>query len=399
MAGGSIKLAVAVAFTAVLYQFWAKHFVFAILGVGRIVQPIEDFPFICRRIVSEQLEGCEDVWLDEEGRVLYAACSGSVARSQWNQGMSKFNISGRRPQGSELIAIYIDEPRHDGFRSQKLAPEGYSGAAGDGTLDLIGFDVQKISSSTLRFWLINQRPPVDTGGKYLDATRVGDNVTVDVFDYVRDSKVIKHVKTVSDKHIYSGNGLAVVGDDEFVISNDHSGKIGIRKELDLIIGGGGITHCNSISCRFSTASNLKFTNGIIRGADDLIYAPFAAEAFIGVYRLDSMGLLSEIDRIDIGMPVDNLSVDANGDIWAAGLTKLLEIMAAVADPLNEVATSTVWRIRARRGASGGYEVTKALEDGEKKILSMVSTAVHDVRTGRLFLGSVAMPFLMVCDPK
>jgi hypothetical protein len=79
------KSAISVALLAAFYQFWLRHFVFTVLGVGRAVEPIENFPFTCRRLVHKQLEACEDLWLDEEGRVLYAACAGSIARGQWNQ--------------------------------------------------------------------------------------------------------------------------------------------------------------------------------------------------------------------------------------------------------------------------------------------------------------------------
>lgn len=77
--------AIFVALAAAFYQFWLGHFLFTVLGVGRAVEPIENFPFTCRRLVHKQLEACEDIWLDEEGRVLYAACAGSTARGQWNQ--------------------------------------------------------------------------------------------------------------------------------------------------------------------------------------------------------------------------------------------------------------------------------------------------------------------------
>lgn len=76
--------AILVAILAAFYQFWLKGFVFDVLGVGRAVEPIENFPWECRRVVHSQLEGCEDLYLDEVDRTLYAACSGSVARGQWN---------------------------------------------------------------------------------------------------------------------------------------------------------------------------------------------------------------------------------------------------------------------------------------------------------------------------
>lgn len=129
------------------------------------------------------------LWLDDEDRILYAESSGSVARTQWDQGwvninillgeyvagflkirltcfsvtsMGKLNISGRRPGVSELIALDIDSPGSDGlFGLRVIKKKGYVGATGNQLPDLVGFDVEIVDSSTLRFWLINQRPPVD----------------------------------------------------------------------------------------------------------------------------------------------------------------------------------------------------------------------------------------------
>lgn len=139
--------------------------------------------------------------------------------------MGKLNISGRRPEGSELMALYIDEPQTDKiFKMHKITPRRYEGATGDGTLDLIGFDVDASDTSKLKFWLINQRPPVGVDGKYLDAAKVGDNVTVEVFEYAKGQRTMSHVKTISDSNIYSGNGLALLGDGSFMLTNDHSAK-------------------------------------------------------------------------------------------------------------------------------------------------------------------------------
>lgn len=80
------KSAILVAALAAVYQFWFKGFVFDVLGVGRTVQRLEEFPWSCRRIKHSQFEGCEDLYLDENDRVLYAACSGSITRGSWNPG-------------------------------------------------------------------------------------------------------------------------------------------------------------------------------------------------------------------------------------------------------------------------------------------------------------------------
>jgi hypothetical protein len=221
----NVRLGVVVLFLGVLYQSWLKEVLFEVIGVGRVLQPIEDFPYTCRRVKHERLEACEDLWLDEQDRVLYLACAGTESRIQWNPAIASFNLSGRRPGGSELIALNIDSPGTDGlFGLHGIKPVGYNGATGDGSLDLLGFDVQSVDAATLRFWFVNHRPAVDANKNYLDASKVGANSTIDVFDLKRGKDEMVHVKTVFDPEVKTPNNIAVMPDGSFVVTNDHSSK-------------------------------------------------------------------------------------------------------------------------------------------------------------------------------
>lgn len=71
------------AFVAVLFQIYLKDFVWLGLGIGRVTQPLSDFPYTCRKIVDPRMEACEDMWLSESTRQLFLACSDPMARSQW----------------------------------------------------------------------------------------------------------------------------------------------------------------------------------------------------------------------------------------------------------------------------------------------------------------------------
>jgi len=85
-AATSIYYALVVAWGASFYQFYLQDFFQTTIGIGRVIQPIEDFPFSCHRIEHSRLEACEDLWLDNEARVLYAACAGTdPGRLHWNQ--------------------------------------------------------------------------------------------------------------------------------------------------------------------------------------------------------------------------------------------------------------------------------------------------------------------------
>lgn len=88
---------VGVVFVAVLYHFLIKSALFDILGYGRNVMSIKDFPHVqCQKVDDLGLEGCEDMWLHEKTGFLYMACSSSLSRRDWNPAYV-----------SRLITIYI----------------------------------------------------------------------------------------------------------------------------------------------------------------------------------------------------------------------------------------------------------------------------------------------------
>jgi hypothetical protein len=68
----------------VLWQTWLREGLFETIGIGRVIQSIDEFPYACRQIRHERFEACEDMWLDDQERVLYLACAGSLGRMQWN---------------------------------------------------------------------------------------------------------------------------------------------------------------------------------------------------------------------------------------------------------------------------------------------------------------------------
>jgi len=72
------------ALVAVGFQVYLKQATWLGLGIGRSMQPLSDFPYDCRRIDNDpRLQACEDMWLSENSRVLYLACSDPIARTQW----------------------------------------------------------------------------------------------------------------------------------------------------------------------------------------------------------------------------------------------------------------------------------------------------------------------------
>ena len=122
---------------------------------------------------------------------------------------------------------------------------------------------------------------------------------------------------------------------------------------------------------------------MVKGKDGLYYIPSSAIDKIRVMELQSDLTLKEVDVVHVGMPIDNLSVDRNGDIYGAAIPKTLVLLKSFKDPHHLDSPSTIWRIRK---AGSSYEVKKILEDREAKTMGGATVARHDVKTGKLFIG-------------
>ena len=291
-----------------------------------------------------------------------------------------------------ISVLDIDTPGSDGlFNVRQLKPTGgYSGVAGDGVLRLHGFDVEVVDDSTLRFFLVNHRVPVVTKGKPLDADKVGANSTVEVFEVKRGSDDMKYIKTIFDSNIYTPNNIAAMGDGGFVVTNDHSRKRGLRRQLDPIMGGGSVTYCDAASrCNIAKEGGFNFPNGLVRGHDDLVYVPSSSTGQAWVFQLHrSNGTLTQVAQFSLGYPVDNLSVDQRGDIFGAAFPKVLKMLKMFKDPWHATPPGTVIKIVK---AKEGYSAEKVLEDNDGKLVSGVTIARHDSKTGRFFLSSKSSP--------
>ena len=96
------------------------------------------------------------------------------------------------------------------------------------------------------------------------------------------------------------------------------------------------------------------------------------------------------------MPLDNVSPDAKGDLYGPGFPSLRQDMKGLANPYDEIAPVSVWRIRKTVdvGPDGvrsvDYRVEKVIEDRDSKVLAGATTVRHDVKTGRLFIGGESM---------
>ncbi|KAJ6108635.1 hypothetical protein N7523_009958 [Penicillium sp. IBT 18751x] len=395
----AIAWAVIVLATGILYRSILHNIIFTTIGIGREIQSIADFPWTCNQLRHPLLEGCEDIWLDGPGRKLYATCASLDSRLGWSPGGNKYNISARL-RTDHISVLDIDQPGPDGlYGLRQLKIGGYQD-----DLDLVGFDVRRIEGR-LRFWLINHRPPVDSAtGEFLDAYAMGANSTIEIFDLDDDTEILEHVKTIASDAIISPNNLAVEEDGlGFVITNDHNSKTGMFRDLEMLVGGGSLTYCRSDAgkCHVAAKEGFSFANGIVYDKNGLYYVAHSVTGQLTVHKMVD-GQLLKIDEIRTGYPLDNLSLDADGNLIAAAFPDSIAFMKAMSDPYNVNVPATVLvvnniarQIEERGGKNS--EVFKMVEDRDAKSLPSSTVAVHDVKSRRLFLAGIISPFAAICE--
>lgn len=401
---GSLKFVLIPTIIALLgyvYVAYVHAALIMVSGWERTTYAISHFPYDCYRIHHPELEACEDFWLDYETRTMYAACASPESRSGWTPAANRYNVSARTRR-DHFSVLKIDEEGNDGLFGLKTLSVD-KGFGGD--LDLHGFDVTKIKGG-LRFWVLNHRPPVDGKGVQLkDATKFGANSTVEIFDLKTGSNELQHVKTIHDKAIIAPNNLAVEDDGiSFLLTNDHSGKVGLLRNLELVFGAGSVTRCRSDTgkCEVVLSKGLGMANGITKGHDGRFYVANTDNGQINVLEITPSGVI-QVALIKTGIPLDNISVDNEGNLIAAGFPAPLKVPKAIENSREIVAPGVALKIERKFGKRKSWEdeyvVSKLVEDGNAEKLPTPSVAVHDGSTGRVFISGVASPFITVCNKK
>ncbi|KAH6888390.1 hypothetical protein B0T10DRAFT_488086 [Thelonectria olida] len=399
MVGTFLKVGLsAAALLAFVFEVFLKDPIWLGLGIGKTPQPISDFPYTCRSIVDSRMEACEDMWLSESTRQLFLACSDPLARPYWMPNVAHFNLSARS-QKDAIVVLDIDKPLDDEFQLRSLQTPGFTGTAGDGRLDLVGFaGIENPEDRSIRLFIINHRPSVDAEtGEFLNHAVFGANSTVELFETGSDASELKHRHTYASQHIATPNRVAALGPDSFYVTNDHGpNKLGLKHHLSPFLGTGDVTFCDKEHGCKSVAGGLKFPNGLVHGHDGLVYVPNSMIGTISVFRRLENNDIEKVEEIPVGYSIDNLSVDQNGDVYVAAFPRGIDIFKAYEDPYNARPAAAALRLRK---LDIGYVLDKVIEDGLGEKLPATTTVIHDAKTGRLFMSSVISPFIAVCEPR
>ncbi|KAF7852880.1 uncharacterized protein EAF02_012110 [Botrytis sinoallii] len=395
---------VGVAVSTIFYQFIYKSLILGTLGYNRALKPFLNFDVECEKIDDVGLAGCADMWLHQESGMLYMACSDTKGRAEWFPSLNHLNASGRSL--SDRIGV-LDTRGAGPIKSRLtwLQTQNFEGMNNDGRLNLHGFDIRVDSKNDkkLHIVLVNDRPFEDTGkaGPF-NQTQTDSNSTIEYFITTLGSKTMTHKQTFTNIDIERSRHVAWVDEHLFMFTNAHSSKGSSRGYSNLVLGGGSIGYCMppSTECGVTKSpGNLKVPNGIALGHDNLLYVPSSISGQIQVFSLEPEQRLRKVDTINLPYPINDISVDKNGDIYAATVPALHKTIKNSQNIEANIPTA-VFRIiklgEMGEGEGWGWNVVKMMED-DGNTLPATTVAVHDTQTGKMFLGGVLDPFISICE--
>ncbi|PPQ93825.1 hypothetical protein CVT25_013534 [Psilocybe cyanescens] len=372
-------LVVLLAIAIGLWQIFLKP-LFATHGVypEREINPLGNKD--CKAV--PELEACEKIILHQGTGVIYLACSTQTSRAHWTPAMNQLNATGASRE--DYVATY------DPSTSQitRLHPSSdFNHGRG---LSLHGMDVVPSSSdpNVLYVYLVNHRTPLDAS-PLVPARKTGADSVIEIFKTTVGGKTLEHVKTMQHPIIITPNDVVGSADgDSFYFTNDHGVRVGYARYLDYIgHKNASVGYCHlDQGCKFAR-SKTHSSNGITRAANGTVYV--ADSLFGGVTVLEGQvdNTLVVVDSIITELVIDNLAVDADGQLWAAAVPRGLLAKKHMANP-SLVSPSSVYRISINTGVNAfygeKYRVEKVFED-DGKLVSGITSAVYDSRRKKLFL--------------
>lgn len=378
-------LAIVAALAAALHQFYLKD-LFLFLGYNRLVVPIGNER--CQKIST--LRACEKIVLHQPSSQLFLACSEPEYRTLWLPSDLRLNATGA---SQDYVAIYDMKT----FEIRKLE---FSGVDGDFGFSSHGMDIvpSALDPSELFVYLINHRPP-----KGVDARLSGADSVVEIFKHRLGNNKLTHVSTVESPLMIAPNDLTGSDDgNDFYFTNDHGHKLGIWRKIGVLFKhkATSVVYCDiKEGCKYAI-QNMFTNNGIVRSSNGTFYVAHTLSGGLSVLEEQPDNTLVITDYVQTAYPLDNLSIDSEGHVWAAGLPNLLDLMKNFFDNPTIPIPSLALRFSINMGPDAfygeKYKVSKIFEDGGG-VASGITTVVYDTQLKKLFLHGLSTSHLTICD--
>jgi arylesterase/paraoxonase len=272
---------------------------------------LKPVPLACRAVTGGGIVGVEDLTIDPETKLAYLA--GYDRRAAF---------TGKPTRG----AIWVYD-----MNAPDAAPVDATAAALPGGFWPHGISLYRGADGKKTLFAISH-----ASGKH----------SVEIFDV--DGATLTFRRTVTDPAMVSPNDIVGVGADAFYVTNDHANPTGWMRTAEDYLRLRQTTAQFFDGQTFTTAlSGIGGANGINVSADGKsLYLSAASELTVYVYDRD-LATNKLTQRAAVAVPgfADNLELLSNGDLLLGLHSKVLELVAHVADAAKPSA-SHIMHLRA-----------------------------------------------------
>lgn len=206
---------------------------------------------------------------------------------------------------------------------------------------------------------------------------------IEIFQYRNDTLV--HQQSIADESMCCPNDVVAITPKTFYVTNDHGTPKGFKRTLEdyLQLPFSSLLYYDGTA--FSTACDgLKYGNGVNVSNDKtkLYIATTTGRSIMTFDRDASTGKITQVGTLKLKTGVDNIDIDADGNLWVAAHPKLLAFVGHAKDSAKR-SPSEVLKITP--GPDNTYQVEQVLmDDGSQLSGSSIALRYRD----QLFVGGV-----------
>lgn len=214
---------------------------------------------------------------------------------------------------------------------------------------------------------------------------------VEIFDY--ENKTLVHRESIRDPLMTSPNDVVAVGPRSFYVTNDHGNQSAMGRTLEeyLRLKRSYVLFYNGSKFEIA-ARDIAYANGVNVSRDGKqVFVAACIGGKINCYDRDlDSGALTFRRDLDLGTGVDNIELDAEGNLWIAAHPQLLAFTRHARDE-KKLSPSQVLKISWQENPPKIDEIY--LERGAE----ISGSSVAAVFGNSLLIGSVFEKHFLLCD--
>lgn len=219
-----------------------------------------------------------------------------------------------------------------------------------------------------------------------------DGEFIEIFDY-RDSTLV-HRESIRGELMTSPNDVVAVGPRSFYVTNDHGNvsALGRTAEEYLQLARAYVLYYDGNTFK-KVAEDISYANGINVSHDGkTVYVAACVGLKVNAYDRDlASGILKVRKEIPLGTGVDNIELDAEGNLWVAAHPQLLTFTRH-AKAASKLSPSEILKISFMSNDS--YKIDQIyLNNGEE----ISGSSVGAVFANKLLIGSVFERHFLLCE--